>query len=515
MSASRRAGGPRIQLSPRAWTLAVFCLAAVAGIWRRAGTFHAASLDFDESVYVVIARRWLEGDLPYAAIYDIHPVGLPALLAAAIWVLDDGLLAARLTAALVVASTCTALFVAGARFTRSRATGAVAALLYGVYMLRAEALVPNTELFNNLLVTLAASLLFGQAEMIRIGCGLRRTHALAAAALLGAGLQVKYVVFPEAAGFCLAFLVYWRRNGAAMPDVLRLATGLVAAGLAPTLAVVTYFWFHGALEPFLDANIRANLAYVAVVPGLDEALYHSMLGFKPFAFLAVGAAALAVALRRHPRLATTDMRNLLRCCTLWLFLSAVNVVLPLKFFNHYFYALLPPLCLMAAAAVVSIGALNPRLGTPAMILATLLLAAPPLRALARELAAAPDPLSRATELTTACIREHPSSRPGLYVFNWDPILYETTRTRPPTRYVLPGELSHFSESAGVDPMAEIARILAGRPGHIVVSRPSYFAFSPAAAALVERTVAGYELACAVPFRVNEVRTAHALVYRLP
>ena len=63
--------------------------------------------------------------------------------------------------------------------------------------------------------------------------------------------------------------------------------------------------------------------------------------------------------------------------------------------------------------------------------------------------------------------------------------------------------------------AEIARILAGRPGHIVVARPSYTPFSPAAFALIDQAVEGYELTCSIPFRVNERRTARALVYRTP
>ena len=512
MSALAAPGHGDLPSRLHAWAFVVFCAAVIAGVCRRAGAFHAAAMDWDESLYIVMARRWLEGDLPYVAVYDLHPVGLPALIAGAIWLLDDGLLAARLTAALAVAGTCAALFFAGARFTRSRTVGVAAALLYGIYMLRPEALAPNTELYNNLLVTLAAVLLFGQAERIRAGHQVQRTHALAAAALLGAGLQIKYVVAPEAAGFCLAFLFYWRRHGAGVGEIARLTGGLLLAGLAPTLAVVAFFWSQGALQPFLDATVGSNLAYVADVPTSDETLHRVFIALKPIS-PAIAGAALALALLG--RRVQGGTRAVLHAAAFWLFLSAVNVVLPMKFFAHYFYALLPPLCLLAAVLVASLGRPHPRLALLARVFAVLLLAAPPLRAIAREVAAPADPLLRATEQVTACIREHPASRPGLYVFNWDPVLYETTRTPPPTRYVLPGELAVYADSAGVDPLAEIARILAGRPGHIVVSRPSYTPFSPAAFALIDQAVEGYELACSVPFRVNERRTAQALVYRAP
>ena len=121
-----RPGAPRLG----AWTLAVLLIAVAVAVGRRAGGFHDASMDWDESLYIVMARRWLEGDLPYVAVYDLYPVGLPALLAAATWLLNDGLVAARLTAALAVAGTCAALFFAGARFTRNRATGGSGLGLY-------------------------------------------------------------------------------------------------------------------------------------------------------------------------------------------------------------------------------------------------------------------------------------------------------------------------------------------------------------------------------------------------
>lgn len=494
-------------------------MAALAGIGRRAGEFHAATLDTDESVYIVMARRWLEGDLPYVAVYDMHPVGLPALFAAATWLLDDGLLAARLMAALAVAGTCSILFFASARFTRSRTTGVIAALLYGTYMMRPEALVPNTELFNNVLVTLAACLLFGQAERIRAARPVQRTPVLIGALMLGAGLQIKYVVAPEAAGFCLAFLLYWRWHKAELRDLVGLAAGMMMTGLAPTLAAVAYFWSHGALEPFWDANVESNIAYATMVPPLDGALYDIAVGIKPLAPLAAGAVLWLALLSRQRRDGAARTQLLVHGCALWLDLSALNVMLPMKFFQHYFYALIPPLCLLAAMLVASIRSVNPRLALMARAAAVLILAAPPLRAIAREIVAPTSELSRATELATACIREHPASRPGLYVFNWDPVLYETTRIPPPTRFVLPVELAEYSDSAGVDSMAEIGRILAGRPGHVVVARPSRVAFSPAASALVERALTNptrtrYELVCSVPFRAGKDAVAQAMVYRL-
>src|SRR5438105_81804 len=51
----------------------------------RAFSYTSAGLDWDESLYIVIAQRWLQGGVPYLAIWDQHPMGLPALFAAAQW----------------------------------------------------------------------------------------------------------------------------------------------------------------------------------------------------------------------------------------------------------------------------------------------------------------------------------------------------------------------------------------------------------------------------------------------
>ena len=518
------ASSPTAPIRLYAWTFVVFCVAAIAGVWRRAGDFYAATLDTDESVYIVIARRWLEGDLPYVAVYDLHPIGLPALIAGATWLLGDGLLAARITAVFAVAGTCAGLYFAGARFVVSRSVGFVAAILYGVYMLRPEAMVSNTELYNNLFITLAACLLFGQVHRISTARKIWPSHALMAAFLLGAGLQIKYVVFPEAAGFCLAFLAYWAWHKQRVRSVLGLAAGMVLAGLTPTLTAVLYFWSQGAIQEFLDANIGSNMAYVAAVPPLEEVLYRIYVGLKPLAVLIGGTALLAAALRGQLRSMTAGTQPLMYACMLWAALSTVNIVLPMKFFGHYFLALLPPFCLMAAVLITSAlkhtrlvlkQPLSPGYRVLGLALAVTIFAAPPLRAIALHIAAPATSLLQATELATACIREHSASQPGLYVFNWDPILYETASVAPPTRYVLPAELAEFGHSARVDPSAEISRILATRPGHIVVASESHLPFRPEHIAMVQRAIRSYNLVCSVPMRVSKDEAGYALVYRLP
>src|ERR1700737_2859351 len=64
-------------------------LLILAALILRAFSFTSTGLDWDESLYIVIAQRWLQGDLPYVAIWDQHPMGLPALFGLVAYVHGD------------------------------------------------------------------------------------------------------------------------------------------------------------------------------------------------------------------------------------------------------------------------------------------------------------------------------------------------------------------------------------------------------------------------------------------
>ena len=78
----------------------------------RAGALPHSVADTDESVYFVQAQRWLHGEWPYSTGgWDLHPVGAPALLAAAFAVFGDAIWVGRVLASLMVGATpscCTA-----------------------------------------------------------------------------------------------------------------------------------------------------------------------------------------------------------------------------------------------------------------------------------------------------------------------------------------------------------------------------------------------------------------------
>ena len=309
--------------------IGVACLARVF-------TLFTASIDADEGVYLVMAQQWQHGGLPYVAVWDQHPPGLPALLVAVLDIVFDPVLGAHLAASAAVMATAVLIHLICWRHAYNARAGLIAALLYVICISRWPGLSANTEIFNNFLVTFAAYHLIAAA---RRPSGLPR--AVMAALVLGVGLQFKYVVFPEAVLFSLAYLVASYRRNRDLGSASVAAGFMILAGLLPTVFVVGYFWSKGALQTFLSANIGANVTYVALVPPIREIVYDSAGGMLPIigAVLTIGYGFLCRA-KWRPRWSATS--SLQAWIFLWIVAAALDVCLPMKFFRHYFFALYPP-----------------------------------------------------------------------------------------------------------------------------------------------------------------------------
>ena len=127
----------------RVWnrrSIAALALLTAVAFALRAPSFRVSVIDWDESLYLVIALRWLQGALPYVSVWDQHPIGLPALLLFLTWIGCDGLLAARVAGTLAVAATAAVLYLFGTRLLSRPSVGLLAGILYIIYMNRYQSL---------------------------------------------------------------------------------------------------------------------------------------------------------------------------------------------------------------------------------------------------------------------------------------------------------------------------------------------------------------------------------------
>ncbi len=455
----------------------------------RAPSFLRSVTDWDETLYYLMASAWRAGHLPYTTIWDNKPVGVYAIFAAFQSLFGERIFAIRIAAAVFVTLEAFAVFrivLALVPPVPGRAAGArLAALVFCLCALSNDGLSSNAEPF--MAAFTAGAVLAALAPGSR-GPGSRAPGRRALPAglltglLLGAAFMVKYVAVFEAPAVFL--LLLWRHRG----DRAALAGAACLGGAAlPLLAVALLYWQAGQFGLWWNDSIIANLRRLApaVPPGaLAFAWHQQMARWGPV--YAVGLAAPAVALWRAGRRAPVHDIVAPVFLSLWLLGGAVGISAAKSFYDHYFLQILPALCvtlgwLLSLVEPYARGALA-RLCLAALLALVL---TPPAVAAVRALQAMAQPVlswrdglpvlrpdgpqALAQALAPALAASPPAPNPPLYVFDAQPVLYALLHQSPPTRYVLPSELTgqFLSRVANVDAAAEVGRILAESPRFIV------------------------------------------------
>ena len=415
----------------RALPALLFLAAACA---TRLPLLHRAVLDWDESLYFIMAQQWRAGHLPYSTVWDNKPIGIYVIFAAFQSVIP-GVAAMRVATALCVALLAATICRITEILTQNRAASWVAGGLLVLCSLSNDGLSANTELFMACFTALAVLAVLDGAP------------AWAAGLALGCGFMVKYVMAPEALA---VLLLLYRQRGA------RAALGAMAAAALPVLAAAALYAAAGQLPLWWDCSVASNLrrANVPLRPGvLAWALSTQFWRWGPLYLTALGIA--LTAWRR---------RFVENFVLLWLLGGLVGAVSAKSFYDHYFLQCLPALCVLAGLAWAR---LRPRVALGLLFLA--FLAGLPLQAgwLALRYAMGPDvPTQIAATLAAARAQ-------SLYVFDSQPIIYALTGLPAPTRFVLPSELTGLTlpQVAGVEPVREVARILSQDPQYIVRRAP--------------------------------------------
>jgi hypothetical protein len=435
----------------------LFIIATIAIIARSSALFLSA-IDWDEGVYVVMAQQWLNGNLPYIAVWDQHPPGLPALLVAAQALIHDPVVSARLLGTLSVIVTASVIYRFGTRYLQRPQFALVGSLLYVVCISRFGGLALNTELVNSAIVPGASYLLLTASEELERGI----PRALIAGLLFGVGLQIKYVVLPEAVFICLSYLFFVAARGMSLPKILATALALAVVGLLPTAIAVGYFWNHGILDAFLDANLRANIDYLSVKPHLATSVWDSLSGLVPLAG-PVALMAYAILFRPAPTSGRAVMGGLEVWMIVWITAAALDICLPMKFYPHYFFALYPAVCLAGVQSLDLITRTTRK--SWAIGCVVLFMAALPLWSAGMLRAANARDIPRAF---AQLIRESDAAGASVYVYNYQPVIYALAEVKPPSRFVIQAELAQFTQSANVDGRAEVDRIMQTKPVFLVV-----------------------------------------------
>jgi hypothetical protein len=473
----------------------------LASLLARGVGFIPSVIGPDESLYILQARDWLRGGWPYVAVWDMHPVGAPAIFVAAFLLFGESIASARLVGALSVAATGFLLFRIAVLARCGRATGLAAGLLYVGHSVLPDGLATNTEILFAPFVTGGFALALVAArdliEQRRIpGAGMLGGIGLC----FGVALWVKQVVAPEA---CMAFLglmaLAVRRGRMPVTGVLPRALAFAAGCALPTAATAFAYFVRGDFQAFFHANFVAPLLYAARDEDLNALVLLRLVLASVFdmAWLLVAAVGAAVlALRR--RSGGLDLRAVLVAgALLWFVGATLGVVLPGKFYPHYFLMWLPPLSIAAALGLrEAVAWAAPRHAGIALLGVVAVIASTPLlgdlahlgrRGVGLRL---PDP----PRVVANAVADLVPPGETAYVVNYEPIVYFLAELSLPTRMPFWQHLAgEFGQGIGPESDAELARVLASRPYLVVIFQADWRKVRPSAQEAIEAALnAGYE-----------------------
>ena len=425
----------------------------IVTIATRALWFGDPVADFDEQLYSFIGWRMTHGDLPYVEVWDRKPFGLFAIFAFAHWLLGPGAIAYQVLGCISAFAGALLVYVL-AQDLVDRVSAAVAATLYLFLLALYGSYSGQTEEFWT---PIMLAMLWLVRDWRRPDAARRATIAIL---LGGLALQIKYTVLPQ----CLFFGAYalygeWRRG--AGPVRLAWRAGWFAfLGVLPTVIVGLLYLWWGHFDEFWFANFISFF----------ERLPASVGRLRPDLFVAILPIVLVMVLGLYAAFRLNPPRDwrMYGLFVGWAVASLATVLFPGTVYLYYYAALAAPAALVATP-LIDVRARAGVIPAALLIIGAVYLFNFP----ARYAYAAAEKRSEA-RLSAAIAPFVGSQRDCLYVFDGPTALYRTTGSCLPSRFVYPDHLNDGLEihALGIDQTAEIARILAQRPGVIVTAEPA-------------------------------------------
>lgn len=445
----------RLPRSPAAQAVLLLLVALAT----RGALFGDPVIHSDEQFYLLVGDRMLDGAWPYVDVFDRKPVGLFLIFAAIRLLGGDGVLAYQIAATLVAAATAFLVTQLANRFAGAEAAFG-AGVFYLLWLIVFDGAGGQSAVWQNLPMAGTALIVH---DVLR-GAGRITARGALAMLLVGCAMQIKYVAMFEGIFFGLALLWAGARAGRAPVRLAGDALMWVAAALLPTAAAWAAYAAAGHGEAFMFAN------FLSIFGQQDDDTFASNL-LKLAASLALATPLWWLAWRGRGR----DPFPLAWCAA-----ALVSIGIMHTFEQLYFLPLTLPLATASAAGLER----GPR--RPLMI-ATLLFGVIAASALTVMRVGRRGNAAQIDRLT-AMIGQQP---PGcLFTFGSEPILYLLTHSCLPTPYVFRSHLGQTAEAGGIgiDPVAETARLLAARPGIIVLRAPKKTTH-PVTARLVDDAIA--------------------------
>ncbi len=441
----------------------------------------------DEQFYLLVGDRMLHGAWPFVDIFDRKPVGLFLIFAAIRSVGGDGVLMYQLAATLVAAATAFLVTRIVSRLSRNGPAPIAslgAGVIYLVWIIVFDGAGGQSAIWGNALMAAAALVVLDTTRAGR----LISVRGAGAMLLIGIAMQIKYTAMFEGIFFGLTLVWTAHRDGRSIGRLVADAGLWIGAALLPTALAWTIYAAAGHGDAFVFANFLSIFGQQD-----DDTLRSNLLKLLGGIGLSLPLAWLAWRGRQAGSFALG-----------WVAAAVIAILIMHTFEQLYMLPLALPLSVAAGT-----GLAGPTVRTTIFRLAAVLVFGTLAATILTSVRVGRRGNARQIAQLVQMIGQQP--RGCMFAYGSEPILYFLTRSCLPTPYIFRSHLGQTTEShgTGIDPVVEVARLLAARPGVIVIraSKPST---NVATQALVLRAIkAHYRLVGSV--KIGELPQS---VYRL-
>jgi 4-amino-4-deoxy-L-arabinose transferase-like glycosyltransferase len=486
--------------------LKIYAILLTLALLLRLPSFFRSVIDWDESIYFMMAQAWRAGHMPYTTLWDIKPIGLFAILALFQTIFGDHIYAIRIASVVATATTGFLICLIVRRLDRApggpRWTfGLFGGIAYVLCSIFNGGMAANAELFF-------APFTSG-AVLLALNWGWQRhrpiIHPFVVGLLIGVSGAVKYVALVE--GLPVLFALGYGILADAEPEsagagterrsltrrFLSTALFLGLGTLVPLLLPVPIYWLTGHFQDLIDTYYTIFHRVVIGNPFWIAAALHNwfhQILWSPLYLAAVILIFSAVvgSVRRHAGLLGSRDRVATSLLLVWLFAGFVGVGSLEFIYGHYFLQLLPPLCATTGWVVMRLFGDTQRAAPKTIGLLLALILAAQLTSAANVEKETLKPVIEAKEPGIGWLKDTPaqiaaairpilSTSPGetIYVFDYQPIIYPLAGVTPPTRYALPLFLVSRLQGAftNIDVARAFEEIMVKRPLFIIVARDAW------------------------------------------
>ena len=466
----------------KSWIILIFFIVLVCVL--RISTFFQSVIDWDESVYLLMSKSILDGNLPYIQVWDHKPPGIYLLFSLSQIVFGQSVISIRILTCIFVSISCLFLYKSGNVINpHNNQNGLLAGILYAFFSLKNGGLSANTELFFTFFNILAFYLIFitlfsSNKELI-----FHKFRFFIIGLVMGISLHIKYlVIFDFIAIFLIVISYYYlKSSNRKLMGLTKIVLCLLTGSFIPFLLFMLYFLKSGYLNEYIYANFIANKIYSA----------ETQFSIRYFSEVILGQS-----VQNHPLWLClfltpfylyflvprkSEESYKFYVLLIWFFMAFIGTCVTKKFYPHYFLQVLPPLCLISSYMVITLldtSNLKPIRLDFALILIFLL---PLLLSSSKPLKASMQFISKkyvqnsvhwqdTPTLVSKYIKSRIREDDYIYIADYQPIIYYLTNSKIPTKYVLPNWFikQEFSRFTGVNLAQELSSILDKDPAYIVI-----------------------------------------------